>query len=160
MVQGRLEFPNLTKHSSWAAKAIIPWRPFLSVPNEVQEPKFVMCFFQRLCAKDLPTLYLAMITLWGVIALKSARGASWSPKLAHLFALAQFALSCTRLVVALDGGRKLAWFRYVWRALPPEFQTRDLAGYSPAQLQALIGLPSLRAHVGPSPMASFSFCTE
>ena len=122
MVQGRLEFPNLTKHSSWAAKAILPWRPFLSAPNEEQEPKFVMWLFERLCAKDIPTLSLVMVTLWGVISPKSARGASRSPKLARLYAVAQFALSCTRLVVALDGDRKPAWFRCVWRAIPPKLQ--------------------------------------
>ena len=92
----------------------------LSAPNEVQEPKFVMWLFHRLCAKDIPTLYLVMVTIGGAISPKSARGACLPPKLACLFVLAQFALSCTRLVVALDGGRKPTWLRCDWRALPPE----------------------------------------
>ena len=49
--------------------------PFLSAPNEAQEPKFVTWLFHRLCAKDIPTLYLVMVTIGGAISPKSARGA-------------------------------------------------------------------------------------
>ena len=118
MLQHRLQLPPLTQHLDWARTAMKPWHSFLANPNDIPE-KFYVWLFERAVARDVPTLYFVMTMVWSLISPSKSKGASRSVVLARLFSIIQLALSVARLIAARRLKKWPAWFKVVWRALPP-----------------------------------------
>ena len=70
-------FAWVTRSASGAPRALrvglLTLFQILSTSTVLSAP--IMWLFQRLCAKDIPTLFLVMVTIGGAISPKSARGA-------------------------------------------------------------------------------------
>ena len=87
----RLAFPGLTEYLPWATSQVQPWAFFLRNPDTLQP--FNDWLWSRICMNDVPSLYLAMLTVVESLAPLGSSGVARSEEKASVFASISFALA-------------------------------------------------------------------
>ena len=149
----RLVHPPSTQHADWPIKVVPSWRFFLATPSPALWGSFVVWLWHLAVARDIPSLYTAMVAAWQSLSPLGSRGASRCSLKCKVLASTHCALAVARLFAQIGSRRWPRWFQHTWKALPPEHR----AGIMSCSFDWFLGLMRLVNGMGGTSAVSMFF---